>query len=157
MPHNPLLTLTHTLKKRPLKPLPPPPHLPVPLPSPGLPSGSRIFYRVGIPGFDQWSSIFNFTTFKAVSNFPFLIGVMADLGLSNSTISTVNGMKALKPNLVLNVGDLAYADLYLPSGEEGTIKDYKYLLSYQPRWDMYGRLLQRLASGVPMMTSTGAC
>jgi hypothetical protein len=46
-------------------------------------------------------------------------------------------------------------DNYLPTGREGTLKGLKYLLSYQPRWDMYARMLQPLAAHVPIMTSTG--
>jgi hypothetical protein len=46
-------------------------------------------------------------------------------------------------------------DNFLPNGHEGTLKGLKYFLSYQPRWDMYGRMLQRLSQSVPVMTSTG--
>ena len=47
------------------------------------------------------------------------------------------------------------ADNFLPNGRQGIIKKFKYILSYQPRWDMYGRMLQHLSSGTPVMTSTG--
>jgi hypothetical protein len=46
-------------------------------------------------------------------------------------------------------------DIYLPSGKQGIVKGYKAMLGYQPRWDMYGRMLQNLTTRVPMMTSTG--
>ena len=46
-------------------------------------------------------------------------------------------------------------DNYLPNGKEGTIKGFKYLLSFQPRWDFFGRMMEQLATHVPVMTSTG--
>ncbi|KAI8465064.1 MAG: Metallo-dependent phosphatase-like protein [Monoraphidium minutum] len=121
----------------------------------GLPTNSMVFYRVGWPTYEAWSPTYKFKTYSATANFPFKVGVMADLGLSTHTLSVVRGMAATQPQVVLNIGDLPYADNYLPTGDEGTVKGYKYLLSYQPRWDMFGRLMQGLAAHVPVMTSTG--
>lgn len=195
-----------------------------PIPRSGLPAGARVFYRVGWPAYNDWSAVHNFTTFNADdSNFPFTVGVMADLGLSFNSSLTVRQMFNANPKVVLNIGDLPYAgdeagppaglalfasgphaaggpnltagvpllagrpqdgmrarppqaparphsshrrathtsfaptpsDNFLPDGREGTLKGLKYLLSYQPRWDMYGRMLQRLSARVPIMTSTG--
>jgi hypothetical protein len=98
---------------------PPPanhPQLP-PLPSPrpptrrpaGLPGGARVFYRVGWPEYDTWSPVLNFTTFKDTNNFPFKVGVMADLGLSYNASETVTKVMSFDPAVVLNIGDLPYA------------------------------------------------
>ena len=76
----------------------------------GLPSGSRVYYRVGWPEYDQWSDVFDFTTFKSGGgNFPVKIGVMADLGLSVNSTRTAEEMYKAKPHIVLNIGDLPYA------------------------------------------------
>jgi len=128
---------------------------PKPIQTKDLPAGTQIFYKVGWPLEEEWSDVYNFTTFRDTNNFPFRVGVMADLGLSFNTTDTVSHVGAEKPNVVLNIGDLPYADNFLPNGKEGTIKKYKYFLSYQPRWDMYGRMLQPLSTWVPVMTSTG--
>ncbi len=147
----------------------------------------------------------DFTTFKATSNFPVTIGVVGDLGVSINASQTVRQMVRTKQQIVINVGDLAYAggrrggggggaaggcmqavaevsmalagaydlfvcvplayhishahapsaDIYLPTGRQAINKKFKYALTYQPRWDMYGRMMQQLAGFVPVMTSTG--
>jgi hypothetical protein len=79
----------------------------------GLPAGSTVFYRVGWPDYDDWSEVFNFTTFKQSSNFPLKVGVMADLGLSYNASATVNEVTEDKPEVVLNIGDLPYAGAFL--------------------------------------------
>lgn len=121
----------------------------------GLPSNTMIYYRVGWPEFDSWSKVYNFKTYSAKRNFPFKVGVMADLGLSTQTLGVVKTLSKIQPQVVLNIGDLPYADNYLPNGKEGTIKGFKYLLSFQPRWDFFGRMMEELATHVPVMTSTG--
>ncbi|KAI8468926.1 MAG: Metallo-dependent phosphatase-like protein [Monoraphidium minutum] len=121
----------------------------------GLPPGSRVFYRVGWPEYDQWSAVMNFTTTRATANFPFSLGVMADLGTSFNASQTVRQMARLAPSMVLNVGDLAYADTYLPDGRQGIVRKYYYSINYQPRWDMYGRMLQGLASHIPVLPTPG--
>lgn len=68
-------------------PHPTPPRAPT-----DLPADSRVFYRVGWPALGDWSAVFNFTTLKPQSNFPFAIGVMADLGLSFNSSVTVRGL-----------------------------------------------------------------
>ena len=47
-------------------------------------------------------------------------------------------------------------DNFQPNGKEG-VKDRKLksFLSFQPRWDNFGRMLQNLSASVPVMTSTG--
>jgi len=48
-------------------------------------------------------------------------------------------------------------DIYLPNGRQGINKKFKYALNYQPRWDMYGRMLNKLAATIPVMTTPGGC
>ena len=52
-----------------------------------------------------------------------------------------------KPDAVLLPGDLSYADDYNLDDRFG----------YQPRWDAWGRLSQKLFGTVPLITGIGAC
>ncbi|GBF95409.1 hypothetical protein Rsub_08371 [Raphidocelis subcapitata] len=124
----------------------------------GLPAGARVWYMVGWPELDTWSPPFNFTTYNATENFPFVIGVIADLGTSFNASQTMRQLERTKPapKLLLNMGDMSYADIYQPTGNQGmNPKEFRYKLGYQPRWDMLGRMLQNLTKCVPMMTTPG--
>eukprot|EP00882_Tetradesmus_deserticola_P008964 GHRQ01009456.1.p1 GENE.GHRQ01009456.1~~GHRQ01009456.1.p1 ORF type:complete len:377 (+),score=58.27 GHRQ01009456.1:1339-2469(+) len=83
---------------------------------------------------------------------------MGDLGNSLNASLTVDRMVASKPQIVGNLGDISYADVYNPNGTYGGYKTYKslkYHLSYQPAWDQNARMLEKLASHVPVMTLPG--
>ena len=54
--------------------------------------------------------------------------------------------QADKPNAVMMVGDLAYADDYNLDDRVG----------YQPRWDIWGRVTQALFSTIPFFSCIGA-
>lgn len=99
-------------------------------------AGAAPYYTPRWPAQDEWSEVHNFTTLKAAKNFPLHIGVMSDMGTSYNASATVRQVAAENPDLVLNIGDLSYADIYLPDGKQGTIKKYYYSINYQPRWDM---------------------
>jgi hypothetical protein len=65
-----------------------------------------------------------FKTFRAGSNFPLRVGVMADLGLSFNSSDTATNMYRSNPDVVLNIGDLPYAGrggcgLCVSRGQEG--------------------------------------
>jgi len=59
---------------------------------------------------------------------PFRLGVWADIGVTNVSFSVMKEMLALQPELLLTVGDLAYAD------------------GWAERWDAYGIMMEPLFS-----------
>mmetsp|Transcript_153554 Transcript_153554/g.283062 ORF Transcript_153554/g.283062 Transcript_153554/m.283062 type:complete len:682 (-) Transcript_153554:39-2084(-) len=68
---------------------------------------------------------------------PFRLGVWADVGISNISFSVMDSMRAWKPELLLTVGDLAYAD------------------GWAEIWDVYGSLMEPLHSGVYQLAVVG--
>jgi phosphodiesterase/alkaline phosphatase D-like protein len=81
------------------------------LPAAGLPAGSQIWYKVGWPELDTWSPAFNFTTYNATDNFPFVVGVVADMGTSYNGSQTMRQLERTNPppKLIINMGDMSYA------------------------------------------------
>lgn len=71
------------------------------------------------------------------SRFPFVFGVVGDLGQTEFSNETVSHMESEDVDLILHAGDLSYAD------SEG------------PRWDSYMELLERLASKKQWMVCAG--
>jgi hypothetical protein len=59
-------------------------------------------------------------------------GVVGDLGQTVNSTATIKGLAGLAPDAILHLGDLSYSD-----GDHY-------------RWDSYARLLEPLASAVPM-------
>ncbi|KAL5542625.1 hypothetical protein UlMin_010335 [Ulmus minor] len=93
-------------------------------------------------------------------SYPSRIAVVGDLGLTYNTTSTIEHLTSNHPDLVLLLGGVSYADLYLTNG---TGSDCYYCSfpqtpiheSYQPRWDYWGRYMQPLTSSVPIMVVEG--
>ena len=65
------------------------------------------------------------------------LGLVGDLGQTEDSAETLEHIISSRPQSVLNVGDLSYAD------------------GYQPRWDSWGRLTEPLAASVPLMHVEG--
>ena len=73
------------------------------------------------------------------------------------SLATFTGIKqrmeastSMMPDLVVNVGDLSYADKWTAEGVEGKGS------SYQPRWDQFGRMIQStFSTSVPMISNNG--
>ncbi|KAL5554409.1 hypothetical protein UlMin_041810 [Ulmus minor] len=88
--------------------------------------------------------------------YPSKIVVVGDLGLTYNTTSTIEHLTSNYLDLVLLLGGVSYADLYLLNG---TRSDCYYCSfpqmpiheSYQPCWDYWGRYMQPLPSSVPIM------
>lgn len=81
---------------------------------------------------------------SALRSYPGRIGVVGDLGLTYNTTVTVNHLISNKPDLVLLVGDVAYANLYVTNGTGSDCYSCSFPESpihetYQPRWDYWGR------------------
>ncbi|KAL5554687.1 hypothetical protein UlMin_042088 [Ulmus minor] len=92
--------------------------------------------------------------------YPSRIAVVRDLGLTYNTTSTIEHLTSNHLDLVLLIGGVSYADLYLMNG---TRSDCYYCYfpqtpiheSYQPCWDYWGRYIQPLTSSVPIMVVEG--
>ncbi|XP_038989740.1 purple acid phosphatase 15-like [Phoenix dactylifera] len=129
----------------------------------GLKPGKRYYYRCGDPSIPAISDIHVFKTMPALGprSYPKRIAVVGDLGLTYNTTSTIDHMRKNKPDLVLLLGDIPYADLYLTNGTELDCLNcyYHNILprdeTYQPRWDYWGRFMEPLTSKIPIMVVEG--
>ncbi|KAL0458588.1 UNVERIFIED_CONTAM: Purple acid phosphatase 15 [Sesamum latifolium] len=120
------------------------------------------YYRCGDPSIPAMSEIYYFKTMpiSTPKNYPSRIDVVGDLGLTYNSTSTIEHVTSNKPDLVLMVGDLCYANLYLTNGTSSdcyscSFPDTPIHETYQPRWDYWGRFMQPLISKVPIMMVQG--
>ncbi|CAL1378351.1 unnamed protein product [Linum trigynum] len=95
-----------------------------------LEPNTTYYYRCGGCGPE-----FSFKT--PPSTFPLQIAVVGDLGQTDWTKSTLQGLESKDYDLLLLPGDLSYAN------------------STQPLWDSFGRLVEPLASRRPWMVTEG--
>lgn len=120
-------------------------------------------YQCGDPDLPAMSSVHYFRTMPSHSgsgDYPSRIAVVGGLGLTYNTSTTVDHLLSNHPDLVLLVGGLSYADLYLTNG---TLSDCYSCSSpetsirqtYQPRWDYWGRFMEPLVANVPTMVIEG--
>lgn len=111
----------------------------------GLEPNTKYFYRVGDPSIAALSKELSFTTLPlpGPASFPQSIAVIGDLGLTYNSTSTIDHLMKNNPELVLMVGDLVYADLYVTNGTGSSsfsqFTDAPTHETYQPRWDLWGR------------------
>lgn len=115
-----------------------------------LTSNTLYYYKVGDPQYGM-SQQFNFTSAPAVGNasYPFVLGVVADIGLTPNTTVTVQHLADANPQVWTLIGDLTYADDMQTNGtttEGNGSSTYSYVPSpegtYQPWWDMWYRYMQ---------------
>ncbi|XP_058103240.1 purple acid phosphatase 15 [Magnolia sinica] len=128
----------------------------------GLKPDSQYYYRCGDPSIPAMSSILAFKTMplSGPRSYPKRIAMVGDLGLTYNTTSTVEHMRSNKPDLILLVGDVTYANLYLTNGSGSDCYSCSFSNTpihetYQPRWDYWGRYMQPLVSEVPIMVVEG--
>ncbi|KAJ4723018.1 Purple acid phosphatase [Melia azedarach] len=128
----------------------------------GLEPNTLYEYECGDPSISAMSESHYFRTMpdSTPNNYPSRIAVVGDLGLSYNTTTTVAHLLSNHPDLLLLIGDLSYADLYLTNGTESNCCSCQSLETpiqetYQPRWDYWGRYMQPLASNVPTMVIEG--
>ncbi|KAK4404153.1 Purple acid phosphatase 15 [Sesamum angolense] len=119
-------------------------------------------YRCGDPSIPAMSEIYYFKTMpiSTPKSYPSRIAVVGDLGLTYNSTSTIEHLTSNKPDLVLMIGDLCYANLYLTNGTGSdcyscSFPDTPIHETYQPRWDYWGRFMQPLISKVPIMMVQG--
>ncbi|KDP26377.1 hypothetical protein JCGZ_17535 [Jatropha curcas] len=128
----------------------------------GLKPDTLYYYRCGDPSIKAMSSIYSFKTMPVSSprSYPSRIAIVGDLGLTYNTTSTISHVISNKPELVLLVGDVTYANLYLTNGTGADcytceFSDSPIRETYQPRWDYWGRFMQSLIARVPIMVLEG--
>ncbi|OIT30469.1 PREDICTED: purple acid phosphatase 15 [Nicotiana attenuata] len=128
----------------------------------GLKPNTLYYYRCGDPSIPAMSTIYHFKTMPISSpkSYPKRIAIVGDLGLTYNTTSTVSHLMENNPDLVLLVGDVTYANLYLSNGTGSdcyscSFNDTPIHETYQPRWDYWGRYMQPLVSKIPIMVVEG--
>lgn len=128
----------------------------------GLKAETLYYYQCGDPSIPAMSEIFYFKTMPVSSpkSYPNRIAIVGDLGLTYNTTSTIDHLKKNNPDLVLLVGDVCYANLYLTNGTGSDCYSCSFPQTpihetYQPRWDYWGRYMQPLVSKVPIMVVEG--
>ncbi|KAL6526667.1 Purple acid phosphatase 15 [Orobanche gracilis] len=128
----------------------------------GLEPNTLYYYRCGDPSIPAMSAIYYFKTMPISSpkSYPSRIAVMGDLGLTYNSTSTIEHLSSNKPDLVLLVGDVCYANLYLTNGTGSdcyscSFPDTPIHETYQPRWDYWGRFMQPVISKIPVMMVQG--
>ncbi|PWA96614.1 purple acid phosphatase 15 [Artemisia annua] len=127
----------------------------------GLLPDTIYYYRCGDPSIKAMSDVFTFKTMpiSGPKSYP-KIGLVGDLGLTHNTTSTVSHLIKNQPDLVLLIGDATYANLYLTNGTGSDCYSCSFdntpiHETYQPRWDYWGRYMQRLTSKIPIMAIEG--
>ncbi|VVA15819.1 PREDICTED: purple acid [Prunus dulcis] len=128
----------------------------------GLKPNTLYFYRCGDPSIPAMSEIYHFRTMPVSGpwSYPERIAVVGDLGLTYNTTTTISHLTSNDPNLVLLIGDVTYANLYLTNGTGSDCYSCSFPHSpihetYQPRWDYWGRFMENLISKVPIMVIEG--
>ncbi|KAK1381258.1 Purple acid phosphatase [Heracleum sosnowskyi] len=128
----------------------------------GLKPQTKYYYQCGDPKIAAMSKVLSFVTMpvSGPKSYPNRIAVFGDLGLTYNSTSTVDHMKSNNPDLLLFVGDVSYANLYLTNGTGSdcyscSFADTPIQETYQPRWDYWGRYMQPLISKVPIMVVEG--
>lgn len=114
--------------------------------SAGLKPNTLYHYQCGDPSIPAMSSTYYFKTMPASGpkSYPSKIAIVGDLGLTYNTTSTVDHMIGNNPDLILLVGDVCYANLYLTNGSGADCYSCSFSRTpihetYQPRWDYWGR------------------
>ncbi|XP_022959418.1 purple acid phosphatase 15-like [Cucurbita moschata] len=129
----------------------------------GLEPDTLYQYQCGDPSAaEEISDIHYFRTMpvSGPKSYPNRIALVGDLGLTYNTTSTVDHILKNHPDLVLLIGDVSYANLYLTNGTGSDCYSCSFPHTpihetYQPRWDYWGRYMEPLISEVPLMVVEG--
>lgn len=112
----------------------------------GLKPDTLYQYQCGDPYIPAMSEVYYFRTMpvSGPKSYPNRIALVGDLGLTYNTTSTVGHLMSNHPDLVLLVGDVTYANLYLTNGTGSDCYSCSFSQTpihetYQPRWDYWGR------------------
>ncbi|KAJ0052452.1 hypothetical protein Pint_01543 [Pistacia integerrima] len=128
----------------------------------GLKPNTQYYYQCGDPSISAMSDITYFRTMpvSGPQSYPKRIAIVGDLGLTDNTSTTIGHLISNEPDLVLLVGDVTYANLYLTNGTGSDCYSCSFSQTpihetYQPRWDYWGRFMQNLVSKTPIMVVEG--
>lgn len=113
----------------------------------GLEPGTTYYFKCGDSSVPALSQERTFQTMPkpGPNAYPRRIAVIGDLGLTSNSSSTIDHLINNDPSLVLMVGDLAYANQYITTGDKGascyscSFPNTPIRETYQPRWDGWGR------------------
>lgn len=112
----------------------------------GLQPDTVYYYKCGDPSIPAMSNVSYFKTMPVSGprSYPRRIAVVGDTGLTYNTTSTISHLMSNSPDLVLLVGDVSYANLYLTNGTGADCYSCSFANThihetYQPRWDYWGR------------------
>lgn len=95
-----------------------------------LTPGTRYYYRV-----DGSCNIYSFVV--PAKHYPFTLGIFADVGTTAVSNMSIQAIAAIKPDVALLAGDMAYAD------------------GYPELWDTFGALLEPAFANIPLITCNG--
>uniref|UniRef100_A0A7N0UQJ6 Purple acid phosphatase n=1 Tax=Kalanchoe fedtschenkoi TaxID=63787 RepID=A0A7N0UQJ6_KALFE len=128
----------------------------------GLKPETKYFYKCGDPSTAPMSNAYHFKTMPGSDSksYPARIAFVGDLGLTHNTSTTVDHMAKNNPDLIVLVGDVCYANLYLTNGTGADCYSCSFSHTpihetYQPRWDYWGRFMEPMVSKVPIMVVAG--
>ncbi|KAF5464921.1 hypothetical protein F2P56_014958 [Juglans regia] len=129
----------------------------------GLKPKTKYYFKCGDSSIPAMSEEHVFETFPVPSpkSYPSRIAVIGDLGLTKNSTTTIDHLIQNDPSMILMVGDLTYANQYRTTGGKGAacfscaFPDAPIRETYQPRWDGWGRFMEKLTSRVPMMVIEG--
>ncbi|PKA61256.1 Purple acid phosphatase 15 [Apostasia shenzhenica] len=128
----------------------------------GLIPDTLYYYRCGDPSIPAMSATHLFRTMpvSGPESYPKRIAVVGDLGLTYNTTSTVNHVRENNPDLILLLGDVSYANLYLTNGTGSDCYSCSFPTTpihetYQPRWDFWARFMEPTVSEIPIMVIEG--
>ncbi|KAG1330882.1 putative Purple acid phosphatase 15 [Cocos nucifera] len=128
----------------------------------GLKPETQYYYQCGDPSIPAMSDIHAFKTMPTPGpqKYPRRIAIIGDLGLTYNTTSTVDHMTSNQPDLIILVGDVCYANMYLTNGTGSdcyscTFSKTPIHETYQPRWDYWGRYMEPVISEIPIMVIEG--
>jgi acid phosphatase type 7 len=98
----------------------------------GLVAGMTYYYQPA-----GACKVYSFTMIPAVNTYPFKAALVADLGTTAVSAMSVSVLAAMKASVVIFTGDLSYADGWVPT------------------WDVFGLMIEPLASAVPILSVGG--
>lgn len=130
--------------------------------------GQTYKYRVGSAQSDVWSDQHTFAMPGDSNTYPMTFGLIGDVGQTYNSSTTYEHLLEHDPHMVIWLGDLSYSDTRYSNG---TVEADRYNLTgaslpeglnvatgygtYQPRWDMWGRLIEPLTSSRPFVYIVG--
>ncbi|BDA42117.1 Purple acid phosphatase 15 [Coccomyxa sp. Obi] len=136
----------------------------------GLPYGQPVYYKCGDPATvlsKEFTLSLPTSLRPKTPTYPLRLGIVADIGQTQNSSVTYQHLVANKPDTVLFIGDLSYADNYNDKGGDTqitpTVPPTNNVLyanttktlaqTYQPRWNTMNRLLQNAGNGAQLTYS----